>query len=99
MARNGMAIASSFFQKRERRDVKSRGWKFIRWGMYRGNVVIEHKERLRARYEQLSEEVEGLEEWKKCERRLRKLQKFCVEGHQERVHHRRIETRSGGWLK
>ena len=46
----------------KRRKVKSRGRKIIRFGKCRGNVLIEDKERLRARYEQLSEEVEGLEE-------------------------------------
>ena len=40
----------------------SRGRKILRWGKWRGNVVIEYKERLRTRYEQLSEEAEGLEE-------------------------------------
>ena len=50
----------------KRREVKSRGRKIIRWGKWRGNVIVEYKERLRVRYEQLSEEVEGLEEeWKK----------------------------------
>ena len=44
----------------KRREVKSRGWKIIRWGKCRGNVLIEYKERLSARYEQLSEKAEGL---------------------------------------
>ena len=51
---------------KKRREVKSRGRKIIRWGECRGNVVIEYRERMRARYEQLSEGAEGLEEeWKK----------------------------------
>ena len=50
----------------EEKEVKSRDQKIIRWGKGRGNVLEEYKERLRARYEQLSEEVESLEEeWKK----------------------------------
>ena len=50
---------------KKRREVKSRGWKSIGWGKWRRNVVIEYKERMRARNEKLSEEAEGLEEWKK----------------------------------
>ena len=49
----------------KRREVKSRGEKIIRWGKCRGTVAVEYKERLRAKYEQLNEESEGLEEeWK-----------------------------------
>ena len=49
----------------KRREVKSKGQN-IMWGKCRGNVVIEFKQRMRARYDQLNEEVEGLEEeWKK----------------------------------
>ena len=49
----------------KRREVKSRGLKIIRCGKFWRNVLMEYKERLRARCEQLSEEAEGLEEWKK----------------------------------
>ena len=50
----------------KRREIKSRSRKIIRWVKCRGNVVVEDKERMRARYEQLSVEAEGLEEeWKK----------------------------------
>ena len=46
-----------------RREVKSRGRRNLRC---QGNVVIKYKERVRARYDKLCEEVEGLEEeWKK----------------------------------
>ena len=43
------------------RDIKSRSWKMIKRVKSRGNILIENKERLRARYEQLSEEMEGSE--------------------------------------
>ena len=43
----------------KRREVKSRGRKIIRWRKCRGNVIIEYKERMRARYDQLNEEVVG----------------------------------------
>ena len=52
---------------KKRREVHGRGLKSIRLGMFSGNIVIEYKERLRAQYDQLSEEEKGLgEEWKKC---------------------------------
>ena len=50
---------------KNRRKVKSRGQKSIMWGKCRGNIIMEYTERLGARYEKLSEEAEGLEEWKK----------------------------------
>ena len=44
----------------KRSEIKSRGQK------WRGNVIIEDKERMRVRLKQLSKEAEGLEEeWKK----------------------------------
>ena len=49
----------------KRREVKSRGRKIIRLGKCRGKVVIEYKERMRVRYEELGEEAKGLEENKK----------------------------------
>ena len=43
----------------KRREVKSRGRFIIRLWKCRGNIVVEHKERMRARYDQLNEEVVG----------------------------------------
>ena len=51
-----------------RKDIKRSGWKMFQWGKWSGNAVMEYKERMRARYDQL-EEAEGLEEWKKKSRR------------------------------
>ena len=48
-------------QMKKRREVKSRDQKIIRWESIWGNVG-ECKERIRSKYEQLSEEAQGLEE-------------------------------------
>ena len=47
--------------KKKRREVKRRSQKIIWWGKC-GQNAVEYKERLWARYEQFSEEAEGLEE-------------------------------------
>ena len=59
-------------QMKKRKEVKSRDRKIIMWGKCRGNFVVEYKKRLR--YEQLSEEAEGLEEdWKKYGEAFRRI--------------------------
>ena len=107
VARNGLAVASSFFQKRESHKITYRSgqhkteidlliarkqqlWKImdckavagehisrrrnklrlscrtIKWWRCKDNVAVEYKERVTVKYEELSEEVGGLEEeWKK----------------------------------
>jgi len=58
-------------------EVKNRGWKMTRWRKCRDNA-IEYKERVRARYEELSEEAKGLGKWKEYREAFRGLAEvFC----------------------
>ena len=62
---------------KKRKEVKSSGRNVIRWGSVGGNIIVEYKEKLRARYEQLSEEVECLEEeWNKYGEAFRGIAEF-----------------------
>ena len=69
-----------------------------------GEVEGKHRRRVQgedmARYDNLAKKRKV---WSRSgrspERNLGELQKFCVEGRQERVHHRGIETRDGGQRK
>ena len=83
---------------KKRREVKIRGQNMVRWGMWRDNVAMKYKERVRPRYEELNKEVEGLEE--QCREVFwGNYRSFVLERHQERVHRLRVETRYDGRRK
>ena len=64
------------------------------------DVAVEYKERVTVKYEELSDEVGGLEEeWKSTIKNLWDLQRKYVEEHRERVVCQRVVTKDGGLAK
>ena len=73
------------------------GRRTIKWWRCKDEVAVEYKERVTAKYEELSEEVGGLEEdWKSTKKHLSELQRSYVEKHQERAECQGVVTKDGG---
>ena len=82
-------------KKKQTRNV---GRKTVKWWRCKDDVAVEYDERMTVKYEELSEEVGGLEEeWKKLQISfLWELQRSYVEEHRERAECQGVVTKDGG---